>query len=386
MKGAYVCSDRGVPAFGHKGCSLHVQEVMRAMKNRGIQLSLFAASTGECCPNDLKNIDVYKVKHAKIQDRQLREQSDIRDNRNAIEVLSRHAPFEFIYERYSLWSHAGMSFGHKQNIPTILEVNAPLVEEQKKYRALHDEQSAYNISKLCFKQATTILAVSEQVAGYLDSFKEAKGKIHVLPNGVNTDKFRHCCHNTPHNQLSATIGFVGTLKPWHGVELLIEAFALVLKLHPHCRLLIVGDGPELSALKQQAKRLNIEQSITFTGSVSPERIDEYYNQMDIAVAPYPKQHHFYFSPLKIYEYMAAGLPTISSNLGQINRIIRHGETGLIYDAEHPESLVFALSFLIHKPELALQLGNKAREEAELKHSWDFRVQSILSLAGLAQVA
>lgn len=385
MKGAYVCSDRGVPAFGTKGCSLHIQEVIRAMRNKGVELSLFAAASGDQCPNDLANVEFHKVRHTKIRDRSLREQSDIRDNDETIRQLSRYAPYEFVYERYSLWSHAGMSYGHQHGLPTILEVNAPLIEEQKKYRSLCDEQAARYISQICFDHADTIIAVSDHVADYLNEFAEARGKVHVLPNGVNVDTIKK--RALPHAQNhKTTIGFVGTLKPWHGVDLLIEAFSLVLRLHPECHLLIVGDGPEKQKLESLVHQLNIDSSVTFTGAISPENIPSYYQQMDIAVAPYPKQPAFYFSPLKIYEYMAAGLPTVSSNLGQINTILTHGESGLLYDAEHPEALLFSLSYLIQNRTVRETLGRRARLEAENKHSWSLRVQSILSLAGVSEVA
>tara|TARA_Y100001956_G_scaffold82587_1_gene104140 strand:+ start:1016 stop:2173 length:1158 start_codon:yes stop_codon:yes gene_type:complete len=385
MKGAYVCSDRGVPAFGSKGCSLHIQEVVRAMKGHGHELSLFAAATGDNCPKDLSSIEFHRVKHSKINDRHLREQSDIRDNEQTIHQLTKYAPYEFIYERYSLWSHAGMSYGYKHNLPTILEVNAPLIEEQKKYRSLYDEHSAYYISQLCFDHAQTIIAVSQQVADYLQGFSETRGKVHVLPNGVNTDKFQ-CASGKHTPNGGTTIGFVGTLKPWHGVDHLLEAFALLLNMHPKCHLLIVGDGPERQNLEQLAHQLNIAQSVTFTGAVAPDCIPDYYQRMDIAVAPYPEQSSFYFSPLKIYEYMAAGLPTVSSNMGQIGQILSHGETGLLYDAQHPETLVFSLSYLVHNPSIGQRLGKNARLEAESKHSWTLRVKDILSLAGVSKVA
>jgi len=386
MKGAYVCSDRGVPAFGSKGCSLHIQEVIRAMMAQGIELSLFAAATGNHCPSDLCAIEFHKLKHAKIHDRYLREQSDIKDNIDILHQLDKHAPYEFIYERYSLWSHAGMSYGDKYNIPTILEVNAPLIEEQKKFRTLHDEQSALDISKRCFDNAKIILAVSNQVADYLDGFSQARGKIHVIPNGVNTDKFSGIVHQASNHKNQTTIGFVGTLKPWHGVNQLIESFLLVTQLHPHTRLLIVGDGPEREALQQQVHELGLDSKVTFTGAVPTDAMGQYYRQMDIAVAPYPEQPSFYFSPLKIYEYMAAGLPTVSSDLGQIGDIIQHGKNGLLYDAKNPESLFFALSYLIHNPKIRTSLGKNAREEAKSKHSWTLRIQSILALAGLQEAA
>lgn len=385
MKGAYVCSDRGVPAFGTKGCSLHVQEVIRAMREQGVELSLFAAQAGKNCPNDLSNIEFHKVRHAKIQNRELREQSDIRDNDKTMHQLTKYAPYTFVYERYSLWSHAGMSYGYRHNLPTILEVNAPLIEEQKQYRALYDEKAALYVSQLCFDHAQTIIAVSDEVADYLDQFSQARNKVHVLPNGVNINTIQQRC--APHSQKhQLTIGFVGTLKPWHGVNSLIEAFSLVLQLHPDCHLLIVGDGPEKLKLEQLVHQLNLDASVTFTGAIAPECMPRYYQQMDIAVAPYPEQATFYFSPLKIYEYMAAGLPTVSSNLGQIKKIVTHGETGLLYDAAHPESLFFSLSYLIHNQNVRERLGKNARIEAENNHSWSLRVQSILSIAGILKVA
>ncbi len=65
MRGAYVCSDRGVPVFGTKGCSLHVQEVLRALNERDVTMSLVAANIGGICPKDLATTQVTRIKHAR---------------------------------------------------------------------------------------------------------------------------------------------------------------------------------------------------------------------------------------------------------------------------------------------------------------------------------
>ena len=381
MKAAYVCADRGVPVFGTKGCSLHVQEVTRAFTKRGIDTDLFAASPGGTAPDDLNHLQARKLARSKTTDKQEREQADIIANKAAIAELAQYGPYDFVYERYSLWSHGGMSFAKDAGIPGILEVNAPLIQEQAKYRGLFDAASAERITRQCFAAASLVLAVSDEVATYLETYEQARGKIQVMPNGVNVERFAHINqHKTPASTF--TIGFVGTLKPWHGLDGLIEAFALLYARYPQARLLIIGDGPQAEQVRTRVSELGIEQVVEMTGSVKPADIPGYCARMDVGLAPYPADIDFYFSPLKIYEYMAAGLPVIASNLGQISGLIEHKKSGLLYEAGDIGYLVKTLEQLINDPAYASKLGRQGRQIAVKSHSWDSRIEQILGLAGL----
>lgn len=384
LRAAYICSDRGVPVFGSKGCSLHIQEVSQALTQSQIMVSLFAASTGGSCPSTLKDVALHRIKHAHLNDRAEREQSDIEDNHATIKKLHLHGPFNLVYERYSLWSHAGMTYARMHNIPAILEVNAPLVEEQQRYRGLIDRDSAIKVSRRCFADATHILAVSAQVADYLSGFAETKDKVHVLPNGVNTERFSAVCSIRSSLARPFTIGFVGTLKPWHGVDILINCFAQLHSRYKEINLLIVGDGPEYHTLQQQIIDLGLERAIHMTGAVAPSLIPKYYTMMDVGVAPYPDSISFYFSPLKVFEYMAAGLPVVASDIGQISEVVQHEENGLLYRPSEPKQLYSALESLYLQPDKTRLLGQRGREIAVTQHSWQQRVNELLQITGLKQ--
>jgi len=103
--------------------------------------------------------------------------------------LEKAGPFNFIYERYSLWSYAAMEFARASNTPGLLEVNAPLIEEQAQYRVLVDRAGAERVANRVFDAATALLPVSSEVAAYLERFPGAQGKVNVVPNGVRPERF-----------------------------------------------------------------------------------------------------------------------------------------------------------------------------------------------------
>ncbi len=251
-----------------------------------------------------------------------------------------------------------MSFGHNHHIPTILEVNAPLIEEQKRYRGLIDEAGAESITRRCFEDASLIVTVSEQVAKFVSTYPEASGKVHVLPNGVNLERFeasskRALCH---HEQF--TIGFVGTLKPWHGVENLLQAFAVLAPNYSHARLRIVGDGPMRTELEKLTHQLRIAHKVCFTGAVAPEKMADELAKMQVGVAPYPHDIDCYFSPLKIFEYMAAGMAVVASDVGQNPDVIDRGASGFLYPAADISQLSEAIEKLILDPHLTQAMGQR----------------------------
>jgi glycosyltransferase involved in cell wall biosynthesis len=363
--------DPGVPVFGQKGASVHVQEVIRALLKRGANVELFAVRLGDC-PSDLASVKVHTFPELPKSNREKREQLTLSLNQMLRLKLALHT-FDLIYERYSLWSYAAMDVAQDSNIPSVLEVNAPLIEEHEKHRGLHDRAAAEMVVARVFASANTVICVSQQVAQYVQRYDRTKGKVQVLSNGVNLSRFAV----SPAKTNEFTIGFVGTLKPWHGVEVLLGAFQTFHRQHPQSRLLLVGDGPERDNLEAKVKAYQLEQAVTFTGAVLPERVPHYLAKMNVAVAPYPALENFYFSPLKILEYMAAGVPVVASRLGQITELLEHGVSGLLCSAGDVGELTLALTELYHHPALAERLARQARQNAEKHHSWDALVEQML---------
>lgn len=377
MRIAYVCADPGVPVFGCKGSSVHVQEVIRALRRRGAEVELFASRRGGEPPTDLADLPVQRLPRPPKGDTASRERVALAANRDLTEALRRSGAFDLVYERYALWSHAGMAWAAEQGIAGLLEVNAPLIEEQTAHRELIDAAAARRVAEQVFATADRLLAVSEPVAEYLAGYPGTEGRIAVLPNGVDPRRFM------PRPDIARqgfTVGFLGTLKPWHGLPLLIEAFARLHRQCPEALLLIVGDGPEREALRVEIERYGLAASTLFTGTVTPEQVPEQLAAMDVAVAPYPDRPDSYFSPLKLFEYLAMGLPVVASRVGQPAEIIEHGVNGLLHPPGDAERLADALLRLRRDPALRRRLGRAGRERVLAAHTWDAVAARILALA------
>ena len=106
------------------------------------------------------------------------------------------------------------------------------------------------------------------------------------------------------------------------------------------QLRIVGDGPQRVPLMNLAQKLRVDAD--FRGAVSPSEIPGQLRGSAIGVAPYPEtaSAHHYFSPLQVYEYLAAGLPIVASNIGQIPHAV--GDAGVLVPGSNASTLAQAL--------------------------------------------
>jgi glycosyltransferase involved in cell wall biosynthesis len=383
MRIAYICADSGVPIYGCKGASIHVREVTRALVRQGAHVELFATHVDGEVPSELEKIRVHALPPIPKGERAGREQAALAANDGLHAALESAGPFALVYERYSLWSFAGMEYARAVGTHGLLEVNAPLIEEQAEYRGLVDRRSAERVAERVFGAATSLIAVSEEIAAYLEGYASARGRVHVVPNGVDAARFPIAlqpsyarCPGT------FTIGFVGSLKPWHGLLILVEAFAMLHQRDPQIRLLIVGDGPEAEKLTADLSRRGLREAAHFTGMVPSSEVPKLLASMDVAVAPYPQRPHFYFSPLKVHEYMAAGLPVVASRIGQLGTLIEDGVNGLLCPPDDAKALAEALDRLRREPKLCARLGQAARATVLRNHTWEAVAQRILHLAGL----
>lgn len=386
---AYLSADPGVPAFGAKGASVHVQEIIRAFRNRGGTVRLYTARTDEHVPRDLRDLPVTHVPVDGLADRRAdkefpQEQRTARREQRQISAAQEMAAraiadgADVVYERYSLFSTALAQVSTALGIPGVLEVNAPLIDEQATHRHLVDADGALTALRTQVAAAAVVACVSEPVAQWvLGHCPEAAEKVRVTPNGVNTTRIVPTEVSTSGDPV---VLFVGTLKPWHGVEVLLEAAALA---QESWTVRIVGDGPQGPALAQQTAQLGL--TVDFRGAVAPGDVPAALAGAAVAVAPYPvldEETGQYFSPLKIYEYAAAGLPVVASRVGQVPTIVQDGQNGLLVEPSDPAALAVAIDALVADPRRARELGLAGRAMVESAHSWDSVLDKILAGTGV----
>ena len=120
-----------------------------------------------------------------------------------------------------------------------------------------------------------------------------------------------------------------------------------------------------------------------TEAVAPHEVPGLLTSVDAAVAPYPRATGFYFSPLKVYEYLAAGRAVVASRVGQLETVIRHEVNGLLCPPGDAAALATALEHLRREPALRARLGRAARATVLRQHTWDAVAARVLELAAAA---
>lgn len=378
---AYICADLGIPVFGQKGCSIHVQEVIRSFLKLQGKIYLFTPRLGGEIPADLNGINMCQLSSIKNKKDTLeREKAALELNQEIITQLESYAPFDLVYERYSLWSYGAMEYAKNNHIPSILEVNSPLIEEQEKHRTLIGKDKALEIARRVFDLAQGIVTVSQPVKSYIQAYlDDGLDKVKVISNGVNPERFLPPMMD---DKYYFTVGFVGTLKPWHGLPILLNCFDKLYQQNDRVRLLIVGDGPERQSLQEEITKKGLDSVVEMTGAVLPQQIPLLLQRMSVAVAPYPPMENFYFSPLKVYEYMAAGLPVVVSNLGELGDLVQDHVNGFLVDAGDVDGMVNCIQKLVRSPLLRQKISHNAYETIINHHTWDQVVIKTLKMVNL----
>ena len=392
----YVVTDPGVPAFGRKGCSVHVQSVLRELAARaetsGGTVTLVAARLGGEAPEGLESVRTIELGRPRAADPAEAERALLALDARAADVVEdllgalatrpdRTAspvdptpPAPLVYQRYGLWSAQVMERAAALGARTVLEINAPLVEEQARHRVLVDRATALELTARAIRAADLPYAVSTAVSYWAAAVAGLPtGAVPAVPNGVDVARFAA----TPGSGGPVpVIGFVSTFRPWHAPELLIDAAAALVAEGRPVRLLLVGDGPTLVDNCAAAVAAGVE--FESTGAVDPAEVPALLARCDVAAAPYPAGDA-YFSPLKVAEYLAAGLPTVAAGVADLPHLFAPDEVALVTPGD-VGALTDALRRVVCDPRYRARLSAGGRRAARERFAWSAVVDRVLAEA------
>jgi glycosyltransferase involved in cell wall biosynthesis len=309
------------------------------------------------------------------------DESDEGKTEKQLEDIHGRIPISVIYERYALGRSSAARFAMKRNIPYALEVNAPLAEEQVRWRGQTDQEKDASEDRITFGAASFIGAVSSQVAEYARVRGGRSDAICICPNGIDTSRFK--IGIPPDGHLSPTLppgrfvlGFHGRERPWHGFGMLVAVTRELLARNQPVHLFIIGNG-EFKDLAQLPSG-----SYTRTGWVAHEEIPAYVSSFHALPLTYAADMPCYFSPLKLMEGMACGVVPLVPELGDLPVVVNHGVTGLVYPAGDSRVLFEQLIALIADPDLHQQMSVKAASAARA-YDWKGIAGTLLSRLGLS---
>jgi glycosyltransferase involved in cell wall biosynthesis len=289
-------------------------------------------------------------------------------------------PRAVLYERHANFMFMGVLLGKWFGRPVVLEVNE--LAGFKRARGLIMERLARKIDARVFSLADHILCVSAVLADEVRQRGANTECVHVLPNAIDPSRFRNSrAALSLRAKLSLedaiVIGHVGLFYRWDRLDILIELVKSFHDGHPHVKVLLVGDGPEMDNLKETSHRLGIEDSVIFSGSVHRDDVPAYIDAMDICVLP---DSNAFGSPIALFEFMAMGKPCVVPDLGPMRDVIEDHVTGMVFPHGDYAALGSVLLRLVEDSALRSQLGSRARDTVFKRHTWAVNARFLVQLA------
>lgn len=296
----------------------------------------------------------------------------------------------FVYQRYSTDNYNGLELANRLGVPFVLEYNGSAIWMNRNWgKPLKYEAVAERIEMLNFHAADVIVVVSQPMKDELVGRGIAADKILVNPNGVDPDRYSPAIDGTPRRRElglegKTVIGFIGTFGPWHGTDLLAEAYGRLLQEHPEyrdsTRLLLIGDGALMPRVREILADKRVGDAAILTGATAQTDGPGYLAACDILTSPTmpnPDGTPFFGSPTKLFEYMAMGKGIVAADIDQLGEILRHDETAWLTKPGDADDLKLALKGMIDDAERRNRLGQAARNLAVAHHTWKAHTERII---------
>ncbi len=308
--------------------------------------------------------------------------SNLRYVREENQILHAEKP-DLIISRLDVYMLSAVLLAKRLNLPLVLEVDSPEVYEFRKFSTrywrlpfLLETIEAYNI-----RQADACITVSQKLAEFFHKPGFSDGQMHVISNGADLSKFNPEISGAEVRakyglENAVVIGFIGSFHFWHGIENLITLIQAALAQEARVKFLLVGDGgPMKPHMQKFVAENNLQNQVILTGHIPHDEVGRYIAAMDIVLAPYPPLEFFYYSPVKIYEYMACGKPVLSSRLGQIAEVVQDGVNGFISAPGDNADYTRKLARLIQDAELRTRVGREAYRTIAAQHTWQKKAEA-----------
>lgn len=378
MRILYLSADPGVPVLGPKGASVHLRALARGFVELGCDV-VIASPRIEPGDNALPT-GVSLVEIPAVRPRQYTTDDEVRAyaerQASAVTALATEMGAAAIYERFSLASFAGARAARALGVPLLLEVNAPLRAEEERFRQLRHPEFALDAEREELSAALRIVAVSTALVDWLATEGVERSRVELMPNAFPLETITRRRPVGAGDDL--VIGFAGGLKLWHGVDVLLEGFELALQSGAALRLEVAGAGPAADLV--EAAALPAER-FDWLGHLPHEAALARLGSWDVGAAPFIDVEGFWFSPLKIFEYMAAGLAVVASELGDIPALLDAGAAGRLVAPGDPDALAQALVELADDRASVRALGERAALKARAGPTWSDNARRVLALLG-----
>ncbi|MEV8268532.1 glycosyltransferase [Microbacterium sp. NPDC076911] len=354
----------------------HILGVIHAFESMGIDIDRFIV--GDTVPDSLhaagseKRMGSSRARVAAADAARLMYRSK---SRRSLARAAASRPYAFVYERYALMQELG-SVVRDRRTPWVLEVNALLaIEATTERKATTSHRLAAAFEKRTLESADLIVAVTDQLADAVATeYGIARSKILTIENGVDTT-----CRAPSANsaQAAPTLGFLGSLYSWQRLDELLDA--MTAPKNTDWRLRVAGTGPEYSALKAQVERLGLAERVEFLGRVHPDDVSDFLATVDLCYAGHGSSQGVYFSPLKLWEYLAAGRPVLASAHETTLRLESEGFAVRCFASKN--DLAGALTASSMERSSTLELAQSRQQEVWAKYSWKARVAPLVARLG-----
>jgi glycosyltransferase involved in cell wall biosynthesis len=285
-------------------------------------------------------------------------------------------------------AQVALALRQRFGIPVVYEVRG-FLEETWRSRSSDPEAGsadAYQWARAaetqCLRAADAVVTLSEVMRAEIVSRGVDPARVTVVPNCVDLALAvagAELPETTPPGG-TLTVGTVGTLNDYEGLDVLVEAVAQLRRGGLDVRLRLVGDGPARAALEKRVADLGIADATTFTGRVPRDRVVAQHRAIDVFCVP---RHDLPVTrlvpPLKPVEAMALGRPVVASDLPPLREIVTNGtpgqDRGLLVPAGDAEALADALTHLVHDPDLRRRLGATAQDWVARTRTWEAAAES-----------